>query len=226
MSWRYRVFFRGEDRDSTCPVSSWLAPAPSTRTMILLRKPAGTCRRAPGQHVLMVGERVRLFVASAGQQGQALAGNWRTTPPWAETLAFLPGRRGALLVGDGSDERGVYVDHQAAGQRFPGDDQPREPSGSAPVRGRSSPAWPGSRPGQGAAQRWAARGTAQHRPQVRRLKGDVAHAGVPNAIAAVSDTSKIPRSGRASSSTPRSAAWPVPPARRPFGAVPYRRHPP
>jgi hypothetical protein len=38
--------FRGEDMASRCLISSWLAPAPSTRTMILRRNRAGTCRRA------------------------------------------------------------------------------------------------------------------------------------------------------------------------------------
>ena len=37
---------RGEDIDSRCLMSSWLAPAPSTRTRILARNRAGTCRMA------------------------------------------------------------------------------------------------------------------------------------------------------------------------------------
>ena len=40
------TFRRGEDIDSRCLMSSWLAPAPSTRTRIFLRNRAGTCRIA------------------------------------------------------------------------------------------------------------------------------------------------------------------------------------
>ena len=40
------TFRRGEDRDSRCLMRSWLAPAPSTRTRILRRNRAGTCRSA------------------------------------------------------------------------------------------------------------------------------------------------------------------------------------
>ena len=38
--------FRFEDRDSRCLIRSWLAPAPSTRTMALRRNRDGTCFRA------------------------------------------------------------------------------------------------------------------------------------------------------------------------------------
>ena len=37
---------RGEDMPSRCLIRSWLAPTPSTRTMIFRRNLAGTCRTA------------------------------------------------------------------------------------------------------------------------------------------------------------------------------------
>ena len=37
---------RGEDSDSRCFMSSWLAPAPSMRTMVFPRNRTGTCRIA------------------------------------------------------------------------------------------------------------------------------------------------------------------------------------
>ena len=40
------AFRRGEDMASRCLMSSWLAPAPSTRTRIFARNRAGTCRMA------------------------------------------------------------------------------------------------------------------------------------------------------------------------------------
>ena len=41
-----RMIRCGEDRPSRWPMRSWLAPAPSTRTSILRRDRAGTCRIA------------------------------------------------------------------------------------------------------------------------------------------------------------------------------------
>ena len=40
------TFLRFELRDSRCSTRSWLAPAPSTRTMIFQRNRDGTCRSA------------------------------------------------------------------------------------------------------------------------------------------------------------------------------------
>ena len=40
------MVLRGEDRPSRWPMRSWLAPAPSTRTMTLRRNREGTCFRA------------------------------------------------------------------------------------------------------------------------------------------------------------------------------------
>ena len=57
------------DRDSRWPMSSWLAPAPSTRMRIFLRNQAGTCRIAAASTSLwsvnvLSGSRSALLLAS------------------------------------------------------------------------------------------------------------------------------------------------------------------
>ena len=85
------TFLRGEDRDSRCPMSSWLAPAPSTRTRTLPPEPGGDLPQRRGQHLLVVGERVRPGVAGPQQHGQALAGVRAPGAQRVEAVALLPG---------------------------------------------------------------------------------------------------------------------------------------
>ena len=139
---------------SRCLTSSWLAPAPSTRTRILRPEPGGDLPDRRGQHVLVVGEGVRAGVPGPQQHRQALAGISSPGRQRVEAVAFLPGGSRSLLVRARGDQRGVHVDHQPARQRLPGDDQPREPGRGLPdqrphVRPRfraglrdPAPAWP------------------------------------------------------------------------------------
>jgi hypothetical protein len=64
------TFRRGEDSDSRCPMSSWLAPAPSTADQDLAPEPGRDLPDRSGQHILVVGERVRPSVARVQQHGQ------------------------------------------------------------------------------------------------------------------------------------------------------------
>jgi hypothetical protein len=89
-------------------MSSWLAPAPSTRMRIFFRNRAGTCRSAAASP-LMVGERVRAGVPGAEQHGQPLAGADEPGAQRVEAAAFLPGGSRSLLVRAGGDQGGVYA---------------------------------------------------------------------------------------------------------------------
>ena len=156
----------------------------------LAPEPGGDLPEGRGEHLLVVGERVRPGVAGAQQHVQALAGVRAPGGEGVEAVALLPGRGGSLLVGVGGDEGGVHVDDQPAGQRLARDGQPREPG-----RGRLDQlpgVLPGLRPRpgdpvehgrgagqvQGAADRGAAGRVPEHGGEVGE-QGDVAHAGRP-----------------------------------------------
>ena len=185
-------------------MSSWLAPAPSTRTRIFARNRAGTCRMRRGQHLLVVGERVRARVAGPQQHGQALARIRSPRPQWMEAVALLPGGSRSLLVRVRGDQRRVHVDDQPARQGLPGDDQPREAGrgvfdqlphvrrGSSPGPARSSPASL-CRPGRGRAGRWS---RWARRPAPARAGPAPRYRScwcAPSAIATAIDTTTTPR---------------------------------
>ena len=219
-------------------MSSWLAPAPSTRTRIFRRNRAGTCRMAAASTSLWS---VKVFEpALPGRSSMARHSRVLAQPgaQRVEAVAFLPGGSRPFLVGAGGDQGGVHVDDQPAGQGLPGDVQPREPGGRvldqlstrarglSRGRGRSCPARPASRPGPGP-------GAPSARSARPRAPGRGAPAGrcrscwSPRARSPPPATpARCPGRRRAtcpSSAAPRSAARSVPPGRRPCGAGPRRR---
>jgi hypothetical protein len=64
----------------------------------LLPEPGGHLPQGGGQHVPVIGERVRAGVAGAQQHGQALARIRAPRRQWMEAVAFLPGGSRPLLV--------------------------------------------------------------------------------------------------------------------------------
>ena len=163
-------------------MSSWLAPAPSTRTRIFRRNRAGTCRIAAASTSLWS---VNVFdPALPGRSSMARHSRVLAQPgaQRVEAVAFLPGGSGAFLVGAGGDQGGVHVDDQPArsgsSPRWPATGTrrgcPRSAStrarGLSRGRGRSGPAWPPSRPGPG-------RGAPSARSARPRARGPGARAG-------------------------------------------------
>jgi len=153
----------------------------------LLPEPGRDLPDRRSQHLLMVGKRVRPGVAGPQQHGQALARIRSPGPQRVKAVAHFPGGRRAFLVRAGSDQRRVHVDHQPARQRLPGDDQPREPRGSAFCQlpyvrpglraGTGDPVQHGRGAGQvhGPPYRRAARRGPQHGSEMRQHR-DIAHA--------------------------------------------------
>ena len=77
-------------------MSSWLAPAPSTRTRILHRTGPGPAA-GRSQHLLVIGERVRPGLPGPQQHGQALAGISEPGPSgWKPLLFFQMGTAPSL----------------------------------------------------------------------------------------------------------------------------------
>ena len=209
------TFRRPSRSASRCLTRSWLAPAPSTRTRIFRRNRAGTCRQGRGQHVLVIGERVRPGVAGAQQHRQALARIRAPGPQRVETVAFLPGGAAPSL-----SERAVTSVASMSMTSQPARVFPATASHGNPARGlldQLPHVRPGFRPGR--------RDPLQHaavpaRSRARRMVGPLGGAPssgarcastamslmlvAPSAIAAAIETSAIPRSEPAMS--PPSAA--------------------
>ena len=218
---------------------SWLAPAPSTRTRILRRNRAGTCRRAAASTSLWS---VKVFdPALPGRSSMARHSRVLRAPgaQRVEAVAFLPGGSRSFLVRAGGDQGGVHVDDQPArsgsSRRSASHGNPAGvPAISVPgVRpglraGAGDPVQHGRRPGQvqGAADRRPARRGPEHRGEVREQR-DVAHAGGPERDRGRQrdqhDAPVEQRRACPSSAAPRSAARSARPGRRPCGAGPRRR---
>ena len=208
---------RGEDSVSRCLTSSWLAPAPSTRTRIFRRNRAGTCRIAAASTSLWSVNVFEPGVAGAQQHRQALARIRSPGPQRVEAVAFLPGGSRSLLVRVRGDQGGVHVDDQPARQGLPGDDQPREPGG------RLLDQLPHVRPGLARARAIrSSRPGSPARSRARRTVGPLGAAPstgascastaislmlvAPSAIATAIDTSATPRSNSGDVPARRSAA--------------------
>ena len=150
---------------SRCLMSSWLAPAPSTRTSNRDAHAGGDLADRCGQHGEVVGEGVRAGVARPQQHRQRLGGISQPGPQWMEAVAHLEGRCCPFLVAVRGDQSRVQVDDQPPRQHLPGDGQPREPArpradqlphvrpDRRPAPGRSCPGSP-DRPVPASAAPW------------------------------------------------------------------------
>ena len=96
-------------------------------------EPGGDLPDGRGQHLLMVGERVRPGVPGPEQHREALAGIPAPRPQWVEAVAFLPGGSRSLLIRVRGDQGGVHVDDHPPGQVFPAMASHGNPAGVSPI---------------------------------------------------------------------------------------------
>ena len=108
------TFRRGDARDSRCSDEVVAGAGPVDADHDLPPEPGRDLPQRRGQHLFMIGERVRPGVAGAEQHGQALAGIPAPGPQWVETVAFLPGGSCPFLVRVGGDQGRVHVDDDPA----------------------------------------------------------------------------------------------------------------
>jgi hypothetical protein len=214
---------RGEAIGSRCSMRSWVAPAPSTRTISRDRMRAGTWALASPRTSTWpatVFDPALPGRSSRARDSDVFASHppngWNPYPFFQVGAApSLPKRRRA-----GRDEGGVQVDDQPGRQRLPGDLQPREPAwrGLDHRPGAVPRPCPGLRgPGQGAPvgqlQGPADRRVRRRRPSTgaRRDRASMSLMLLaPSAIAAAMDTSATPRSA-CGDFRGRASAGPSPP---------------